>query len=67
MLPWNPSQKRTSGTWSEDKDKCKNLQGSEENCSKQEEVGRKQLSENELKAKFEFSARPFANLGECVA
>jgi small subunit ribosomal protein S13 len=20
MLPWNPSQKRTSGTWSEDKD-----------------------------------------------
>ena len=28
MLPWNPSQKRTSGTWSEDKDKCKNMQRS---------------------------------------
>ena len=34
MLPWNPSQKRTSGAWSEDKDECKNMQGSEENCSK---------------------------------
>ena len=41
------------------------MQRSEENSCKQEKVGRKQLNENELKAKFEFSARPFANLSEC--
>ena len=28
---WNPSQKRSSGSWSEDKDQCKNQKGSEEN------------------------------------
>ena len=33
LLPWNPSQKRTSGTRTEDQDKCKNMQRSEENCS----------------------------------
>ncbi len=33
-----PSQKRPSGSWSEDKDQCKNQKGSEENSSEQEEV-----------------------------
>ena len=38
MLQRNPSQKEPSGSWSEDKDQCQNLQGSEEDSSKQEEV-----------------------------
>ena len=31
-------QKRPSGSWSEDKDQCKNQKGSEENSSEQEEI-----------------------------
>ena len=38
MLQRYPSQKRTSGTWSEDKDQRKNQKRSEENSSKQEEI-----------------------------
>ena len=38
MLQRYPSQKRPSGSWSEDKDQCKNQKGSEENSSEQEEV-----------------------------
>ena len=38
MLQRYPSQKRPAGSWSEDKDQCKNQKGSEENSSEQEEV-----------------------------
>ena len=34
----NPSQKRTSCSWSEDKDECKNKKRSEENSCKQKEI-----------------------------
>ena len=38
MLQRYPSQKRPSGSWSEDKDQRKNQKGSEENCCEQEEI-----------------------------
>ena len=38
MLQRYPSQKGTSGSWSEDEDQRKNQKGSEENSSEQEEV-----------------------------
>ena len=45
MLSWYPSQKRTSGSWSEDKEQCKNKKRSEENSCKQEEIRIKYLQQ----------------------
>ena len=38
MLQRNSSQKEPAGSWSEDKDQCKNSQGPEKDRSKQEEI-----------------------------
>ena len=38
MLQRYSSQKESSLTWSEDQDKRKNMQGSEKDCCKQEEI-----------------------------
>ena len=48
MLQRNPPQKGTSGSRTEDKDQRENLQGTEKDCGKQEEIISNKVTEFDL-------------------